>query len=254
MIDLTGNTADVAIGTFATSLGAKAAANTNDLRFDTGTLDIRSINMAFAKGTGSSDNRITIGGGNVRLGGSTAFSDAGTGTLTLATAGSGELIINGGTVTSTVSLLKGTGGTGTATVTLNGGTLDMSGTNIGAATDTVVLAAQSGTLKNVAQINNGGTLTKSTAGTLILDGTNTYTGNTTVNAGILVPDQRQPQQRILHRHHRRIRSQTASEFRRLRYRRQALHRRHPTGGGHLWTHQHRRDQRRSGRRCGRCLL
>jgi fibronectin-binding autotransporter adhesin len=184
LIDLTGNTADVAIGTFATSLGAKTAANTNDLSFDTGTLDILSINMAFAKGTGSSTNRITIGGGTVRLGGSAAFSDAGTGTLTLATAGSGELIINGGTVTTTASLLKGTGA-GTATVTINGGTLDMGGTNIGAATNTVVLAAQSGTLQNVGQINNGAGLTKSTAGTLILAGTNTYTGDTTVSDGIL---------------------------------------------------------------------
>ncbi len=184
LIDLTGNTADVAIGTFATSLGAKTAANTNDLSFDTGTLDILSINMAFAKGTGASTNRITIGGGTVRLGGSAAFSDAGTGTLTLATAGSGELIINGGSVTTTASLLKGTGA-GTATVTINGGTLDMGGTNIGAATNTVVLAAQSGTLQNVGQINNGAGLTKSTAGTLILAGTNTYTGDTTVSDGIL---------------------------------------------------------------------
>jgi autotransporter-associated beta strand protein len=186
LIDLTGNTADVAIGTFATSPGAKTAANTNDLGFDSGTLDILSINMAFAKGTGASTNRITIGGGTVRLGGSAAFSDAATGTLTLATAGSGELIINGGTVTTTASLLKGTGGTGTATVTLNGGTLDMGGTNIGAATDTVVLAAQSGTLRNVGEVNNGAGWTKSTAGTLTLAGTNTYTGTTSINAGILV--------------------------------------------------------------------
>jgi fibronectin-binding autotransporter adhesin len=184
LIDFTGNTADVAIGTFATSLGAKTASNTNDLSFDTGTLDIRSINMAAVKGTGASTNRITIGGGTVRLGGSAAFSDAGTGTLTLATAGSGELIINGGTVTTTASLLKGTGA-GTATVTINGGTLDMGGTNIGAATNTVVLAAQSGTLQNVGQVNNGAGWTKSTAGTLILAGTNTYTGDTTVSDGVL---------------------------------------------------------------------
>jgi len=185
LIDLTGNSADVAIATFATSLGAKTAANTNDLRFDTGTLDIRSINMAVAKGTGASTNRITIGGGTVRLGGSTAFSDAGTGTLTLATAGSGELIINGGTVTTTASLSKGAAGAGTATVTVSGGTLDMGNNSIGAATDIVVLNAQSGTLQNVAQVNNGAGWTKSTTGTLILAGTNAYTGAATVNAGIL---------------------------------------------------------------------
>ncbi|MFY7817860.1 MAG: beta strand repeat-containing protein [Akkermansiaceae bacterium] len=185
VVDFTGNTADVAIGTYATSLGAKTAANTNDLRFDAGTLDIRSINMAFAKGTGASTNRITIGGGTVKLGGSEAFADTGTGTITLATAGNGQLIINGGSVSSTAALLKGVGGTGTASVALNDGSLDLNGNNIGTLTDTVAFTAQSGTLANVGQINGGGSWTKSGTGTLVLAGINQYTGAATVNGGTI---------------------------------------------------------------------
>jgi autotransporter-associated beta strand protein len=72
---------------------------------------------------------------------------------------------------------------------LSGGTLDMSGRKIGGSStanniDNLIFA--SGTLKNVAEINNGAGLTKTTAGTLILAGTNTYTGPTTVKAGTVV--------------------------------------------------------------------
>ena len=126
---------------------------------------------------------MNVQAGNTMSGGITV--DSGELTLSGANTFSAGTTINGGTVTSTVSLLKGTGGTGTATVTLNGGTLDMSGTNIGAATDTVVLAAQSGTLRNVGEVNNGAGWTKSTGGTLTLAGTNTYSGNTYVHGGVL---------------------------------------------------------------------
>jgi fibronectin-binding autotransporter adhesin len=186
VVDFSGHSADVAIGTLAMSLGAKTAANTNDFLFDQGTLDILTVNMAVTKGAGTSVNRLVIGGGTVRLGGSTAFGDAGTGAVTLATAGSGELAISGGTVTSTTNFVKGTGGTGTAILTLSGGTLDMGGRSIGLAAqliDTVSFTA--GTLANVGQFNNGGTLTKTGAGTLTLTGTNTYTGATAIQAGEL---------------------------------------------------------------------
>ncbi|MCL4207851.1 MAG: autotransporter-associated beta strand repeat-containing protein, partial [Pirellulaceae bacterium] len=184
LFDVSGHTADLAIDTLATSLGAKTASNTNDLRFDSGTLDIKSINMAVAKGTGSSINKISLGGGTVRLGGSAEFGDLGTGTVTLATAGSGELAITGGVVTSSVDFTRASG-TGTAILTLNGGTLDMAGKNIGGATAINTLNFQSGTLQNVAQINNGAGLTKTTAGTLVVRGVNTYTGTTTISAGTL---------------------------------------------------------------------
>jgi fibronectin-binding autotransporter adhesin len=47
------------------------------------------------------------------------------------------------------------------------------------------LAAQSGTLSNLAELNSGGVLTKTTAGSLSLGNGNTYTGGTTVSAGSL---------------------------------------------------------------------
>jgi len=184
LFDVTGGMADLAIGTLTTSPGAKTANNSNELRFDQGTLDIWSINLAVVKGTGTSTNTISIGGGTVLLGGSATYGDEGTGSVSLATAGDGRLNITGGTVTTSVDLLRSVG-TGTATITLAGGALEMAGHVIGSATETVALVAESGTLSNLGELNDGGDLTKTTAGTLILDGDNTYTGNTVISAGTL---------------------------------------------------------------------
>ncbi|MGC3968183.1 MAG: autotransporter-associated beta strand repeat-containing protein [Pirellulales bacterium] len=75
----------------------------------------------------------------------------------------------------------------TSTVTLNGPSalLDMSNRSIGSATALITFNAQAGTLRNLAELNGGGTLDKTTAGTLVLDTANAYTGLTTVTAGIL---------------------------------------------------------------------
>ena len=184
LMDVTGHDADLAIGTLTMSPGAKAAANTNELSFDQGTLDILNVDMAVAKGAGASTNTITIGGGTVLLGGSAAFGDAGTGSVSLATAGDGILAITGGTVTSSVDIVRAAGA-GTATVSLDGGTLDLSGNSIGSATEAVTLTAASGTLRNLGELNGGGALTKTTMGTLLLDTANTYTGGTVVSGGTL---------------------------------------------------------------------
>jgi autotransporter-associated beta strand protein len=186
LLDTAGHTADLAIGTFATAVGAKTGANTHTLKFDTGTLDILTVNMAVAKGTGASTSRMEIRGGSVFLGGSAAFSDAGTGAVTLATQGTGELLITGGVVTSSVDIVRGIATAGSSSIlTINGGTLDMSGNNIGSAVPIDVLNLQSGVLSNVGQINNGAAIAKTTTGTLTLTGTNTYNGDTTVSAGTL---------------------------------------------------------------------
>lgn len=95
-----------------------------------------------------------------------------------------RLNITGGTMTVSNVITGGPGGN--ETLTLNGGTLDMTSGAIGDATNTVsTLNFQSGTLKNVTTINGTAGLTKTTAGTLTLDGTMGYTGVTTISAGTL---------------------------------------------------------------------
>ena len=77
-----------------------------------------------------------------------------------------------------------------STLTLNGGTLDMKNNAIGTGTQIIgsnggALNWQSGTLKNVASINGTAGLTKTTTGTLTLEGTNGWTGITEVTDGTL---------------------------------------------------------------------
>jgi autotransporter-associated beta strand protein len=82
--------------------------------------------------------------------------------------------------------IAATNGTGveTSTLTLNGGILDMTSGTIGATGNLVTtFNLQQGTLKNLADFNAGAALVKSTSGTLILDGTNAYVGDTTFAVG-----------------------------------------------------------------------
>jgi autotransporter-associated beta strand protein len=99
------------------------------------------------------------------------------------------LNILGGTVTvggDIMDTLVANAAAHTGTLTLNGGTLDLQGHNIGgasAANNIDVLNFQSGTLQNVNHINNGADLVKTTTGTLVLAGTNSYAGATDVQNG-----------------------------------------------------------------------
>jgi len=106
-----------------------------------------------------------------------------TGTVSTLPTG-GTLNITGGTVNVHANIRDG-GGTATSTVTLNGGRLNMNGFSLGGATPLDALYLQSGTLENVGQINNGDAIAKTTSGTLVMAGNNTYTGATAVNGGVL---------------------------------------------------------------------
>jgi hypothetical protein len=92
--------------------------------------------------------------------------------------------------TSNVDILDGGGVSATSTINLAGGTLDLTGHNIGNATNPVdALAFGNGTLQNVNEINGGAGLTKvagSGTNTLTLAGTNNYTGVTNVTSGRLL--------------------------------------------------------------------
>lgn len=154
----------------------------------TGGLDIAKGDTAVT-GTDTLVGNVNISGGNVSIANNTTFGAAvrlGNNTIATGLTANGTLNISGGTVTVAGDIIKGaTTGAGSATLNLNGGTLDLSGQNIGSSSPTVTFNAQSGTLRNLGELNGGGTLDKTTAGTLVLTTANTYTGATSVTAGAL---------------------------------------------------------------------
>jgi autotransporter-associated beta strand protein len=214
---LSGHNADVLISTMtmaakSTSTGATTSAFT----FDQGTLDITTLEMVRNTGAygGAASATVTIGGGaatidtvNMALNSSSAAATATAnlnisgGTVTIGT-GSGTAInmanasasrsstsninLTGGTMEVIGNIVRTAGaGTENATVTVNGGMLDLNGNSIGGGSAVITLAAQSGTLRNLGELNGGGSLTKTTEGVLILDGANTYTGKSIIDAGKL---------------------------------------------------------------------
>jgi autotransporter-associated beta strand protein len=186
--DLRGHDVDIAAGTLTMSRWTRAANSgsaTSTLHFDTGVFTVNSVNMSEKTGnsTGTQTSTINIGGGTFTI-------NAGAGIFRLGTqtgAGGSEANVNitGGTLTSFVDVTTGPGNT-TATLNLSGGTLDLKGKNLGGAVAIDQLRFESGTLRAVGQINAGAGLSKTTSGTLIVEGTNTYTGTTTVSAGTLL--------------------------------------------------------------------
>ena len=129
---------------------------------------------------GATNATINIGGGTAGF----ATVNMATSTAAIGSTTNATLNLTGGTTTVAGDILKvGGNGTTTGTINLAGGTLDMTNGNIGTALNPVALNLQSGTLKNVATINGGGAITKTTAGTLTLSGDNTFTGDLTISTG-----------------------------------------------------------------------
>jgi autotransporter-associated beta strand protein len=139
-------------------------------------------------GAATFNSELNISGGNVTLHNGNASFAVRLGQSTAANSGivNASMNLTGGTTTLTGDIVRGTAnGTVNSTLSLNGAnaTLDMGGHDIGNGTSAITLTTEAGTLRNVASINGSGGLTKSAAGTLVVSGNNTYTGNTIVNAG-----------------------------------------------------------------------
>ena len=196
---------------------------TAEFRFNTGTLNANDLLIGSRSGTvavaSTGTGIVSLGGGNItinnttgpiQLGVNTIAAGNGTGTLNisggtvsvLANAGTSiriaDATVAGGTATGTLNLTGGTlavagdilrganTGTSNATVKLSGGTLNMNGHDLGASgAGALTFTVESGTLQNIASINGTGGLNKTTGGTLLLQGTNTYTGPTTLSGGSL---------------------------------------------------------------------
>jgi autotransporter-associated beta strand protein len=188
-LDLRGHAADVTAG--ALTIGKEDNNNTQysggatgALLFDGGAFTASNVVMAAksAAGTGLATATLTVSGG--------VFTVVSGGALTLASqsgggSASGTLNVLGGTFRTYADLRDG-GGSATSTVNLNGGALDLSGRAVGAAAPRVdALLLRAGTLMNLGQFNGGEPLVKSGPGTLVLAGTNTYTGATVASNGVL---------------------------------------------------------------------
>lgn len=223
IVDLAGHTADILVSTLTMATRSNnTGGTTSTLSFDQGKLEVATFNMANRTGTGTGGATAIVNLGdsvaagtpttsigvlnmavNTSAGGTVSadFNVTG-GTVTIGT-GSGTAInmanaISGRTVTSTLDLTGGSvtvtgnivrtlgGGTENATITLAGSILDMSGHSIGGSGAPIALVAASGVLKNLGQFNGGADLVKTTTGRLVLEGLNTYTGNTLVNGGTLL--------------------------------------------------------------------
>jgi autotransporter-associated beta strand protein len=172
------------VGTTAQTV-APVQATTN---ISGGTVTIGTLNMNLNSAANSGTNRASVAGLYITGGTTeiTALSLANTSTGTaIATS---TLSITAGTLTLGADLAyTRTLGTVNSTLTLNGGTLDMSDKAIGVAGALIgTLNLQSGTLKNVNQINDGAGFVKAAgagSNTLIIDGTNSFSGTFTISSG-----------------------------------------------------------------------
>ena len=166
----------------------------NNLSAHTQTINLPLVLAASGLSFNAASGNVVINGAISETNGSFGLTKDGAATLYLA----GPNTYTGGTIldagTLSVSAISDSGASGISTggvLTFNGGTLQYTGagaastlrgiTNIGIAYIDVTNSAAQLTLGGV--ISGGNGLMKSGAGTLVLAGTNTYSGGTTINNG-----------------------------------------------------------------------
>jgi autotransporter-associated beta strand protein len=175
--DVTGHHADIKLNSLRMGASSNGTVRTDTFSFDQGLLDIISLDVGLAQNTTNTrTSQINLGGGTVTLGNGNLENP---GLISLARNATGVLNLTGGTVSAYMDITESVG-TGSATLNLNGATLDLRGNSL---VDITTLTLQSGTLRNVAQINGGAAITKTGSGTLTLDGTNTFTSPITISTG-----------------------------------------------------------------------
>lgn len=179
--DVTGHSVDLKFAAVNIGTQNRAADLHSVFSFDTGTLEMASLN-ASSKGANASTTStiINIGGGTVTTGAWTLSSNTGPGTATT------TLNLTGGSIGFSGGITAGAntgGGTTSTTLNLSGANLDLGGNAIGSGAMPITLALTAGGLSNVSEINGGVTLTKTGTGTLILGGNNAFTGLVDVTQG-----------------------------------------------------------------------
>ena len=212
-VDILANTMTLGLRT-GTATGGSNGSSTANFNFDKGTVTTTTLNMANRVNlTGNTTGRVTNVIAGMTIGG-TGVLNVGTGGFTLAN--NTNTGIQAGNATGTLTLLGnsqvnsqsnittvvGTGHTGglgsgdtMGNISLQGGTLNLMGNSIGDAIQPILITGDSaspanisGTIMNVAGINepatgtNAGTtvINKTGTGILTLAGTNSYTGDTVV--------------------------------------------------------------------------
>ena len=201
---------DVTVGnTRVFGLGTTTSASTSAMVVDSGVLNVGGGGGAVMIGGGagtaqSGKGSLVIIGGTVNVGAAgTTAEGVDASNLWLTGYGlpgsSASIDLNGGML-STARTIRNGSDSGSPVVNLNGGTLQAAGAiNLIAAVSgsrTTVNVLSGGAIIDTQSFNasiseilrdggGGGGLTKAGLGTLTLTGTNTYTGNTTVNAGTL---------------------------------------------------------------------
>ena len=214
--DVNAKIVTLTMGRRTNTAAASNASATATFTFDTGTLEVGTVNMAVnaqaLSTAGAINATLNIGGGTATLGAITMATSSGG----AATATTGTLNFTGGTTTVNGDIIKGGGGLGTTTANLNlngaSAILDMTGDDL---TNLTSITYTNGLLKNLGLVNTGMTLagtgsrvfdqglnisgaiqgaitgtgvglTKQGPGALTLFGTNTYDGLTQIDAGGLV--------------------------------------------------------------------